>query len=96
MFARGLLLPVAVAALIAAPFAEAKSAKEIFAAAAGGVVVVLIESASGAQIGQGSGVVVGENEAATNCHVMRGAAKNFARQAASVRGREFAFFAKMT
>ena len=52
------------------------------------MVVVLALDAGGAQIAQGSGVVVGGNEVATNCHVVTGAADIAVRQAADARGRE--------
>ncbi len=68
--------------------ASGKSAQEVFADVSGGVVVVLALDAGGAQIAQGSGVVVGGNEVATNCHVVTGAADIAVRQAADARGRE--------
>ncbi len=68
--------------------ASGKSAQEVFADVSGGVVVVLALDAGGAQIAQGSGVVVGGNEVATNCHVVAGAADIAVRQAADARGRE--------
>ena len=71
-----------------APFAQAKSAQEIFAAVAAGVVVVFALNETGEQIGQGSGVVVGENEVVTNCHVVEGARAVAVRQAADSRGRQ--------
>ena len=68
--------------------ASGKSAQEVFADVSGGVVVVLALDAGGAQIAQGSGVVVGGNEVATNCHVVAGAADIAVRQAADAHGRE--------
>ena len=68
--------------------ASGKSAQEVFADVSGGVVVVLALGAGGAQIAQGSGVVVGGNEVATNCHVVAGAADIAVRQAADAHGRE--------
>ena len=75
-------------AIVVAPFAQAKSAQEIFAAVAAGVVVVFALNETGEQIGQGSGVVVGENEVVTNCHVVEGARAVAVRQAADSRGRQ--------
>ena len=74
-------------AIVVAPFAQAKSAQEIFAAVAAGVVVVFALDETGEQIGQGSGVVVGENEVVTNCHVVADADAVAVRQAADSRGR---------
>ena len=74
-------------AIVVAPFAQAKSAQEIFAAVAAGVVVVFALDEAGEQIGQGSGVVVGENEVVTNCHVVADARAVAVRQAADSRGR---------
>ena len=68
--------------------AGGKSAQEVFADVSGGVVVVIALDAGGAQIAQGSGVVVGGNEVATNCHVVAGAEAIAVRQAADARGRE--------
>ena len=75
-------------AIVVAPFAQAKSAQEIFAAVAAGVVVVFALDEAGEQIGQGSGVVVGENEVVTNCHVVEDARAVAVRQAADSRGRQ--------
>ena len=58
-----------------------KSAKEVFAEVARSVVVVLALDSSGETSSQGSGVVVGKNEVATNCHVIEDAAKVVVRQA---------------
>ena len=68
--------------------AGGKSAQEVFADVSGGVVVVIALDTGGAQIAQGSGVVVGGNEVATNCHVVAGAEAIAVRQAADARGRE--------
>ena len=75
-------------AIVVAPMAQAKSAQEIFAAVAAGVVVVFALDETGEQIGQGSGVVVGENEVVTNCHVVSDASAVAVRQAADSRGRQ--------
>ena len=75
-------------AIVVAPLAQAKSAQEIFAAVAAGVVVVFALDEAGEQIGQGSGVVVGENEVVTNCHVVADARAVAVRQAADSRGRQ--------
>ena len=45
--------------------AYTKSAKEVFAEVSGGIVVVLAMNARGANIAQGSGVVIGTNEVVT-------------------------------
>ena len=58
-----------------------KSAKEVFAEVARSVVVVLALDSNGETSAQGSGVVVGKNEVATNCHVIEDAAKVVVRQA---------------
>ena len=68
--------------------AYSKSAKEVFAEVSGGIVVVIAMNSRGKEIGQGSGVVVGTNEVATNCHVVSGAQRIAVRQAADTRGRE--------
>ena len=65
-----------------------KSAKEVFAEVARSVVVVLALDSSGETSAQGSGVVVGKNEVATNCHVIEDAAKIVVRQAADSSGGE--------
>ena len=65
-----------------------KSAKEVFAEVARSVVVVLALDSSGELSAQGSGVVVGKNEVATNCHVIEDAAKIVVRQAANSSGNE--------
>ena len=77
--------------------AYSKSAKEVFAEVSGGIVVVMATNARGADIGQGSGVVIGENEIATNCHVVSGATSIVVRQAADARGHEtYRMAAKLT
>ena len=58
-----------------------KSAKEVFAEVARSVVVVLALDSSGDTSAQGSGVVVGKNQVATNCHVIDKAKKIVVRQA---------------
>ena len=68
-------------AIVVAPFAQAKSAQEIFAAVAAGVVVVFALDEAGEQIGQGSGVVVGENEVVNQLPCRRG--RECCRRAAS-------------
>ena len=77
--------------------AYTKSAKEVFAEVSGGIVVVLAMNARGADIAQGSGVVVGTNEVVTNCHVVSGATEIVVRQAADARSREtYRMAAKLT
>ena len=76
-----------VAALTAGIFAMLvgacqKSPEQIFAKVARSVVVVLALDSSGETQAQGSGVVVGENEVATNCHVIDEAESIVVRQAA--------------
>ena len=87
-------LIVAIAAAAAAvaavlPGAAAGStAEEVFARVSGGVVVVMAADAGGAQRAQGSGVVVGANEVATNCHVVAREAEIAVRRAADAQGPE--------
>ena len=71
---------------VSAASAWAKSAKEVFAEVAGSVVVVLALDSSGEKQAQGSGVVVGQNEVATNCHVIDKAESVVVRQAADSDG----------
>ena len=68
--------------------AGAKSAAEVFAEVAPSVVVVLALDDNGETIAQGSGVVVGKNEVATNCHVIEDANSVAVRQAADSGGGE--------
>ena len=88
------LVPSLASALIAAVFAwsttdaDAKSAKQVFAEVARSVVVVLAAGSDGEVASQGSGVVVGDNEVATNCHVLDDAASVSVRQAADAGGGE--------
>ena len=83
-------LIIAVSALGAAlpGAAEAGTAQEVFAAVSGSVVVVVAEDAGGDETMQGSGVVVGANEVATNCHVVTGASAIKVRQAVDTHGHE--------
>ena len=81
------VLTAGIFAVSAAP-AWAKSAKEVFAEVAGSVVVVLALDSSGETQAQGSGVVVGKNEIATNCHVIDEAKNVVVRQAADSGGGE--------
>ena len=80
-------LTAGIFAVSAAP-AWAKSAKEVFAEVARSVVVVLALDSSGETQAQGSGVVVGQNEVATNCHVIDEAKSVVVRQAADSGGGE--------
>lgn len=64
------------------------SAKEVFTKVAPSVVVVLALDEQGRTTGQGSGVVVGDYEVVTNCHVLGEAANVAVRQAADWSGRE--------
>ena len=80
-------LITALGVAVSAP-AYGKSAKEVFAEVSGGVVVVIAMNASGREVGQGSGVVIGANEVATNCHVVSGARRIAVRQAADSRSQE--------
>lgn len=57
-------------------------AKGVFAKAAPSVVVVIAQNQGGEPISQGSGVVISETIAVTNCHVIEGAAKVSIRQTA--------------
>ena len=74
-------------ALAVAPTAVA-DAKSVFAKAAPSVVVVVAQDGGGEQTAQGSGVVVGEGVAVTNCHVIENAAKVSIRQAADSQAAE--------
>ena len=88
LFRRG-VSAVCAGILCASPApAWGKSAKEVFAEVARSVVVVLALDSSGETSAQGSGVVVGKNEVATNCHVIEDAAKIVVRQAADSSGGE--------
>ena len=64
------------------------SAKDVFTKVAPSVVVVLALDEQGKTTGQGSGVVVGDYEVVTNCHVLRRASDVAVRQAADWSGRE--------
>ena len=64
------------------------SAKEVFTKVAPSVVVVLALNEQGRTTGQGSGVVVGDYEVVTNCHVLGKPANVAVRQAADWSGRE--------
>ena len=76
-------------ALAASPaHAWEKSAAEVFAEVAPSVVVVLALDDNGETAAQGSGVVVGKNEVATNCHVIENAQSVAVRQAADSGGGE--------
>ena len=77
------------AALLALPTAaRGASAKDVFTKVAPSVVVVLALDEGGKTMGQGSGVVVGEYEVVTNCHVLGKAADVAVRQAADWSVRE--------
>ena len=80
---------VIAAAVLALPAAaRGASAKDVFTKVAPSVVVVLALDEGGQTTGQGSGVVVGEYEVVTNCHVLGRAADVAVRQAADWSGRE--------
>ena len=64
------------------------SAKDVFTKVAPSVVVVLALDEQGKTTSQGSGVVVGDYEVVTNCHVLGEAADVAVRQAADWSGRE--------
>ena len=53
--------------------AGARTAKEVFSSVFHSIVVVVAINADGVRTSQGSGVVVGQNEVVTNCHVISGA-----------------------
>ena len=76
------------AVALAPSSAGGQSAKAVFAGVSGGIVVVTALDAGGRQTSQGSGVVIGANEVATNCHVVADATTIAVRQAADTRGRE--------
>ncbi len=90
---RQLIVAIAAAAAVLPGAAAGKSAAEVFARVSGSVVVVMAADAGGAQMAQGSGVVVGANEVATNCHVVARAAAIAVRQAADAQAREMAWMA---
>ena len=81
LFRRGISAVCAGILCVSSAPAWGKSAKEVFAEVARSVVVVLALDSSGETSAQGSGVVVGKNEVATNCHVIEDAAKVAVRQA---------------
>ena len=87
-YRRGIVAVCAGVFCISSAPASGMSAKDIFAQVARSVVVVLALDYSGKTIAQGSGVVVGENEVATNCHVISDANKIVVRQAADSGGGE--------
>ena len=62
-----------VALAVVAPPGWGADAAAIFRQAAPSVVLVYALDSAGEEIAQGSGVVVGENYVATNCHVLEGA-----------------------
>ncbi len=72
----GFVAVFAAAAVLTASFnaRAATSAKNIFKNVAPSIVVVEVQTRTGAR-GQGSGVVVGPNEVVTNYHVVKGAAR---------------------
>ena len=77
-----------IAVMTAPATAWGTSAKDVFAEVAGAVVVVLPLDTRGETIAQGSGVVVGEYEVVTNCHVLEKATSVDVRQAADWSGGE--------
>ena len=79
---------ISLALTILPPIAWGASAKDVFAEVANSVVVVLALDEKGAPVAQGSGVVVGDFEVVTNCHVLYGAAALAVRQAVHWHGRE--------
>ena len=88
LFRRGISAVCAGILCASSASAWGKSAKEVFAEVARSVVVVLALDSSGETSAQGSGVVVGKNQIATNCHVIEDAAKIVVRQAADSSGDE--------
>ena len=86
---RRIISALTAGALAASPaHAWEKSAAEVFAEVAPSVVVVLALDDNGETAAQGSGVVVGKNEVATNCHVIENAQSVAVRQAADSGGGE--------
>ena len=79
---------IAAAVLTLPTAARGASAKDVFTKVAPSVVVVLALDEGGKTTGQGSGVVVGEYEVVTNCHVLGKAADVAVRQAADWSVRE--------
>ena len=72
--------------LISPTSALGTSAKDVFSKVASSVVVVLALDNRGDTIAQGSGVVVGEYEVVTNCHVLEQSTDIMVRQAADWSG----------
>ena len=87
-YRRGIVAVCAGIFCISSAPAAGMSAKDVFAQVARSVVVVLALDSNGQTTAQGSGVVVGKNEVATNCHVISGANKIVVRQAADSGGDE--------
>ena len=82
-------IPIAAALAVAVlPSAHAKSPKEVFAGLSGGIVALLALDSRGRAVGRGSGVIVGENHVATDCHVVSGATRIDVRRAANAHGPE--------
>ena len=79
---------IAIAVLSPPASAWGASAKDVFAKVAAAVVVVLPLDTRSETIAQGSGVVVGEYEVVTNCHVLEKATNVAVRQAADWSGAE--------
>ena len=79
---------IAWAVLTLSASARGASAKDVFTKVAPSVVVVLALDEQGKTTGQGSGVVVGDYEVVTNCHVLGKTADVAVRQAADWSGRE--------
>ena len=82
------VITVICATAIFAGTADGRSAKDVFERVSGGIVVVIAMDGRGRQTAQGSGVVVGRNDVATNCHVVAGAKEIAVRQAEDARGRK--------
>ena len=64
------------------------NAKNAFAKAAPSIVVVIAQDILGEQVAQGSGIVVGESVAVTNCDIVEGATEVRIRQATDVQAAE--------
>ena len=79
---------IAWAVLTLSASAWGASAKDVFTKVAPSVAVVLALDEQGKTISQGSGVVLGDYEVVTNCHVLGDAADVAVRQAADWSGRE--------
>ena len=88
MVRRLLALAAWIAVTVFPDTAYSGSARDVFVEVYSGIVVVTVQDADDIRMAQGSGVVVGRNEVATNCHVISGASKIKVIQVVDARGHE--------